>query len=71
MTKKKKLTIGIPTFNRPENLKILLNRLRDCDQSLFNIIISDDSTDHGVRDVIDQYRCHFTNLSYFRNSTQL
>ena len=44
MENKKLLTVAIPTYNRPHNLKKILKQLKDEPAELFEIIVTDDAS---------------------------
>lgn len=67
----KLLTIAIPTFNRPENLRQILNVLQGEDSNQFNVLISDDSTNSDVESIAFEFRSKLPNLRYIKNSKNL
>lgn len=65
------LTIAIPTFNRPENLKRILEILISEPFDKFKVLISDDSTTDSVQNLVVDYQKKMRNLFYDRNITNL
>ena len=56
------LTIAIPTYNRPENLKMILEILISEPLDKFKVLISDDSTTIEVQNLVFNYQKKMTNL---------
>ena len=69
--KKPLLTVGIPTYNRPETLQRTLEVLKAEDLSLFFIFVSDDSSTDGVEEIVRTYQKSMPNLLYYRNPINL
>lgn len=65
------LTVAIPTYNRPSSLRNILEVLCKCSSNKFEILISDDSSDQRVHDLVRQYQQRISNLRYFLNPTNL
>jgi glycosyltransferase involved in cell wall biosynthesis len=66
------VTVGIPTYNRPEGLVRTLTSI--CSQTYRNleIIVSDNaSTDPAVREVVSDFRAKDARVSYHRHSDNL
>ena len=66
---KKLLTIGIPTYNRPENLLKILNTIQKFPKNKVDILICDDSSNQSVSKVIKKK--NLKNLKYFKNKINL
>jgi len=67
----KQLTIAIPCYNRPKKLDKILNVLLEEDTSTFSILISDDSTDNGVKELVGNYIVNHENITYKKNIVNL
>lgn len=65
------LTVGIPTYNRPEYLRNTLSIFAQCDPSQFKILICDDSTTDAVQDLVEDFFTCLPNLRYIRNEANL
>lgn len=65
------LTVAIPTYNRPETLQRTLDALKASDASLFQVLVSDDSSTSGVEEVVKKYQMEMPNLVYNRNPENL
>jgi glycosyltransferase involved in cell wall biosynthesis len=65
------LTIAIPAFNRPENLNRILKILISEPSDKFKVLISDDSTNDGVKKLVADYQKRMTNLHYDKNNNNL
>ena len=64
-----KISICIPTYNQPVLLKRLLDSIYSQDFTDFEVIITDDSTDDAVHNVVLSYSD--SNILYVRNSPSL
>lgn len=62
-----KISICIPAFKRVDYLARLLNSIAKQTYKDFEVIITDDSNDDSVADLIQQYRSVISNLFYFKN----
>lgn len=67
----KLLTVAIPTYNRPETLRHTLDVLCASDSNKFEILISDDSSDDRVSEMVGQYQRRFLNIRFLRNPHNL
>lgn len=68
---KKILTVGIPTFNRPNELEIILKKLMIQSNQDFYVLISDDSTNNSVEILCKEYLKKMNNLIYHKNEKNL
>jgi len=75
---KQLFTLSIPTYNRPEYLDICLNRilisfskLDEYDQSLIEILVSDNSENNLSTAIISQKKYKVLNISYIKNETNI
>jgi glycosyltransferase involved in cell wall biosynthesis len=66
------VSIGLPTFNRPELLASVLNNLRDQTFEDFELVISDNaSNDPGVRSLCERAALLDSRIRYIRQSKNL
>lgn len=65
------LTVGIPTYNRPEHLSHVLGALCRSRSDQFEVLICDDSSDQRVQDLVAQYQAQFPHIRYVRNPVNL
>lgn len=66
---KKLLTVGIPTYNRPETLVKILDIVSKYPINECDILISDDSTNDQVKNLIKKKK--IKNLKYFKNKKNI
>lgn len=75
-TNKPLLSIAIPTYNRVHSLKECLDSIvcqfkdRDIYEQV-EIVISDNASEDNTQELIIEYQKDFSNIRYFRNSTNL
>lgn len=63
-----KVSIGIPTYNRPKGLSVTVQNFLDQTYSNIEIIISDNcSTDPEVQRVSEEFALKYSNVKYYRN----
>lgn len=67
---KKLLTVGIPTYNRPETLIKILDTVSKYPINECDILISDDSTNDQVKNLIKKNK-KIKNLKYFKNKKNI
>lgn len=61
------VTVGIPTYNRPEGLRLTLESIASQTKLPAEVIISDNaSTTAEAADIAEKYRGHLPDLRYFR-----
>jgi len=65
-----KVSICIPTYKQPASLKNCLDSIKKQSYKNFEVIITDDSQDNSVSDVVDKYIGDFP-IKYFKNKRQL
>ncbi len=65
------LTVAIPTYNRPQPLRRILESLKLEDPGVFNILISDDSSNEGVELVVKEFQTLMPNLYFNKNISNL
>lgn len=65
------LTVAIPTYNRAESLKNVLDALQTEDLTLFKIIISDNSSSNATEQLASTYKNALPNLFYSKNKENL
>lgn len=66
------LTIGIPTYNRPDSLEETLKQLQSEKHDYFNILIIDDYLlNNHTQKLIGRYQQSMPNISYYRNNINL
>lgn len=66
------LTIGIPTYNRPDSLEETLKQLQNEKHDHFNILIIDDyPLNNYTQKLIGRYQQSMPNISYYRNNINL
>lgn len=66
-----KVSICIPTFNQTEYLEKTLNSIFQQEYLDYEIIVSDDSTENTVFDLIEKYRWLGYYIRYYKNSVPL
>lgn len=64
------LSICIPTYNRKERLKELLEKLCYYNKEMIKIIVIDNASTDGTDEMIKQFN-NFNNILYFRNNENL
>ncbi|MEO7306359.1 MAG: glycosyltransferase family 2 protein [Ferruginibacter sp.] len=64
------ISICIPTYNSGAKLERLLDSIRIQSFTGYEIVISDDSTDNGVKEIIDQ-KYHDMGIRYYHNDIPL
>jgi len=68
MDKKPLVSVGIPTYNRPDGLRRTLASIVGQSYGNLEIIVADNaSTDSGVYDVVQEFRCLDNRIQYFRH----
>ncbi len=65
------LTVAIPTYNRSNTLKKVLNQLSKEKNQSFQIIVSDDSSSDDTEIMVKKYQKSLQNLSYHKNEVNL
>ena len=69
------LTIAIPTFNRAKYLRLNLEQLRSelsgLDETLVEIVVSDNCSEDDTSEVVDEFQRLGFPIRYFRNETNL
>lgn len=65
------VSILIPTYNRPEYLKIALESAINQTYPSIEIIIGDDSTDNQTENLVKEYINKFENIKYYHNKENL
>ena len=69
---KRKVTIGIPTFRRPELLRRALDSVAQQDYQPLEVIVADNATEgHEVDAVIAAFRDRIDGLRYVRHETNI
>ena len=53
--KKPFFTVGLPTYNRPEYFRMTLESCLKQDYPSYEVIVSDDSKDDQIRDIVDSF----------------
>ncbi|KRE90231.1 hypothetical protein ASG89_07950 [Paenibacillus sp. Soil766] len=71
MESKPLVSILIPSYNRPDYLRLALESAINQTYPNIEIIICDDSTDMGVWVMIQPYLAIYPNVKYFKNDTVL
>ncbi len=61
------VTILIPTYNRPEYLRVSLESVLNQTYKNLDIVISDDSTNDDTERMIEEYIAKDSRIQYFRN----
>lgn len=64
-----KISICIPAYSNPSSLKRLLDSIKQQTFKDYEVIVTDDSPDDSVRDVVLQYK--EDNIRYYKNSMSL
>jgi glycosyltransferase involved in cell wall biosynthesis len=64
-----KVSICIPAYKRPENVRRLLQSILEQNFQDFEVVITDDSPDESVKEVVDQYNT--LPIVYHKNSPAL
>lgn len=65
------VSILIPSYNRPEYLKIALESAINQSYRNIEILIGDDSTNEDVKNMIEPYLEKYKNIKYFRNERNI
>lgn len=63
------ITVALPTYNRPEYLRLTLKSCLEQDYPHFEIVISDDSKDDQVRQIVESFRSE--KIRYIKNNPPL
>ncbi len=63
------LTVAIPTYNRPQSLKKILDQLYKEKNQAFQIVVSDDSSIDDIESVVKKYQGSMNNLDYYRSKS--
>lgn len=66
-----KVSICIPTFNQTEYLEKTLNSIFEQKYLDYEVIVSDDSTENNVFELIEKYRVSGHMIHYYRNTISL
>ena len=66
-----KVSIIIPAFNNPQFLTRTINSILIQSYLNYEIIISDDTQDDSIKDVIKEKYSHLSNLFYIKNNSTL
>ncbi|MDQ0417648.1 glycosyltransferase involved in cell wall biosynthesis [Croceifilum oryzae] len=66
-----KVSILIPTYNRPHFLKMALDSALAQTYPNIEIIIGDDSTNHETRDMLQPYLKQYPNIKYLKRKARL
>jgi GT2 family glycosyltransferase len=61
------VTIGIPTFNRPDTLRTALESATSQDYASLKIVVSDNASDHATKEVVDKFASRDHRVSYVRH----
>lgn len=70
-TDKRILTIAIPTYNRPQTLKVILNELVRQKNDQVVVLISDDSSNSEIEHMVPTYKHSLPTLKYVKNKKNL
>lgn len=65
----KKISVCVPTFNRPDTLRQLIYSFLEQDYKIKELIISDDSTNHLVEETVKSFKNK--SLLYYKNTPSL
>src|SRR5277367_4768972 len=65
------LSICIPTYNRARLLHRTLEHLAECPDAFREIIVSDNASDDGTRDVVAAWQPRFSRFRYARQAANL
>lgn len=65
----KKISLCVPTYNRPDSVKLLIKTYKNQTYQNKELVISDDSTTDDVMIVVKE--SHDSSIKYFRNSPSL
>ena len=63
------VSICVPAYKRPQNIRRLLQSIREQSFKDFEVIISDDSPDDSVKGIMGEYSD--IKINYYKNSTPL
>ncbi|MED0652868.1 glycosyltransferase [Anoxybacillus geothermalis] len=65
------VSVLIPAYNRPHYLELALQSALNQTYKNIEVIVCDDSTDDGVKDVVSRYMKSRTNIKYVKNEIRL
>jgi abequosyltransferase len=66
-----KLSICIPTYNRGDEIKYLLDSILVQDSEFIEIVISDNCSSDNTQQIVNEYLSRFVNISYYRLPSNL
>ncbi|UUZ86358.1 glycosyltransferase [Paenibacillus sp. P26] len=65
------VSVVIPAYNRPNTLQIAVDSVLEQTYPNIEIIICDDSTNHGVQEMLEPYLRSYPQIQYFKNEKNL
>lgn len=66
-----KVSICIPVYNDPDELKRLLDSIEEQTYTDYEVIITDDSDDDRIENLVERFRERLDNITYLRNQKKL